>query len=118
MEGLTLGQIAVALALVAGLITSVSLIMKNLKTWFKKTMQGEFDALKTDMKAVSENVKSVDKESCKNYLVTILSGVEKGNALDEIERERLYEQFEHYKTIGGNSYIRRKFEQLQSEGKL
>ena len=118
MEGLTLGQIAVGLALVAGLITSVSLIVKHLKTWLKKTLQSEFDGLKGDIQKVSKSVENVDKESCKNYLVTVLSGVEKGNKLDEIERERLYEEFEHYKTIGGNSYIRRKFEQLQTEGKL
>ena len=118
MDGLTVGQIAAGLALVAGLITSVSLIVKNLKSWFKKMIQPEFDSLKQDMQKVSESVKSVDRESCKNYLVTVLSRVENGSTLDEIERERLYEQFEHYKTIGGNSYIRRKFEQLQSEGKL
>ena len=118
MEGLTVGQIAVGLTLVAGLITSVTLIVKNLKNWFKKMIQPEFDGLKKDIQGISDNVKNVDIQSCKNYLVTVLSSVEKGNTLDEIERERLYEQFEHYKTIGGNSYIRRKFEQLQTEGKL
>ena len=118
MDGLTIGQIAAGLALLAGLITSVTLIIKNLKTWFKKMIQPEFESVKQEMQKVSKSVENVDKESCKNYLVTVLSRVENGNTLDEIERERLYEQFEHYKTIGGNSYIRRKFEQLQSEGKL
>ena len=118
MDALTVGQIVAGLALIAGFITSVTLIIKNLKTWFTKLIQPEFDGLKKEVQGVSDNVKSVDRESCKNYLVTVLSSVEKGNALDEIERERLYEQFEHYKTIGGNSYIRRKFEQLQTEGKL
>jgi hypothetical protein len=51
-------------------------------------------------------------------LVRSLGDIDKGNPMDEIEKERLWEQYEHYQKIGGNSYIKRKIEQLQNDGKL
>ena len=63
-------------------------------------------------------VKEVDMNACKNFLVRSLGDIEKGVPLDEIEKERLWEQYEHYQKIGGNSYIKRKVEHLQEQGKL
>lgn len=57
-------------------------------------------------------------QACKNYLVSFLSDVEKNHPIDETERERFWEQYQHYTEHGGNSYIKRKVEHLQSEGKL
>ena len=57
-------------------------------------------------------------QACKNYLVSFLSDVEKDELTDEIERERFWEQYQHYTEHGGNSYIKRKVEKLKSEGKL
>lgn len=118
MEWLTLNQIAIALAFLVGLITSVSYLISKLKTWITNTLKTEFDGIKREIKAVNDKVNSVDLESCKNYLVTYLSNVEKGHSIDEIEKERFYEQYQHYTKAGGNSYIRRKVEQLESSGKL
>ena len=118
MEGITLGNIAVALALIAGIITSVSAIAKHFKKLIEKTLSSQFEDLKKGQKETLDKINEVDREACKNYLVVFLSGVEKGAAVDEIERERFYEEFAHYKKIGGNSYIARKVEPLHGEGKL
>ena len=118
MEGLTLQQIGIAMAFLVGLITSISYLISKLKTWITSTLKTEFDGIKRELKSVNDKVDSVDAESCKNYLVTFLSGVEKGNSVDEIERERFYEEYQHYIKVGGNSYIKRKVEQLETAGKL
>ena len=115
MENITIGQIAVALAFLAGLITSVSVVSKHIKTFLTKALQEQLSAFKSEIEQVSKKVDNVDLESCKNYLVTFLSDVEKGNAIDEIEKERFFEQYQHYQKIGGNSYIRRKVEKLEAE---
>ena len=54
----------------------------------------------------------------KNFLVAKIAEVDKGNKLDEIEKERFWEQYEHYSKIGGNSYIQRKVDELKESGKL
>ena len=43
---------------------------------------------------------------------------EQDEPIDEIERERFWEQYEHYVKCGGNSYIQRKVENLKQAGKL
>lgn len=118
MEHLTLNQIGVALAFLVGLLTSISYLNSKLKKWISNTLKDELDGIKREIKSINTKVDSVDIESCKNYLVSYLSNVEKGNSIDEIEKERFYEQFQHYTKAGGNSYIRRKVEQLESSGKL
>lgn len=118
MENITIGQIAVALAFLAGLITSVSVVSKHIKTFLTNALQEQLSAFKSEIEQVSKKVDNVDLESCKNYLVTFLSDVEKGNAIDEIEKERFFEQYQHYQELGGNSYIRRKIEQLEAEKRL
>lgn len=118
MEGITLGQIALGLAFIVGICTSTGYLIKHLQKWINDAMADQLKAIKSEIKTVSDKVDNVDMESCKNYLVVFLSGVEKGNTVDEIERERFYEQFQHYVGIGGNSYIRRKVEQLEAAGKL
>lgn len=118
MDKLTLGQIAVALAFIVGIGTSIGWLAKHLKAGFAKVLNEQLSTVKQEIKDVSKKVDNVDMESCKNYLVTFLSGVERGNNVDEIERERFYEQYQHYTNIGGNSYIKRKIEQLKTAGKL
>ena len=118
MEQITLGDIAVAVTFIVGLMTGVGYLRKHVKDWFVQSIQPEFDALKTQINGLSARIDEVDMEACKNYLVQFLSDIEHGDKIDEIERERFWEQYERYKSAGGNSYIRRKVEILVKEGRL
>lgn len=111
MENITLGQVGAAVAFVTALVGGVILLVKWIRSVIVKVMQTELAPLKTQLA-------TVDLENCKNYLVTYLADAERGSAKDEIERERFYEEYEHYKKIGGNSYIKTKVEKLQAAGKL
>lgn len=70
------------------------------------------------LEPMAKKIDAVDLENCKNYLVTFLASCERGEAHDEIELERFHEQLEHYKKLGGNSYIHAKVEKLKTNGKL
>lgn len=118
MENITLGQIAVAIAFLAALITGTGVLLKTIKKWLGVAFQGEFDKLNKKMDGLQTYIDDVRFNSCKNYLVHFLSEVDRGQPIDEIERERFWEQYEHYKKNGGNSYIKRKVEQLTHDGKL
>lgn len=118
MESITLGQIAIAVALIAGLVTGGGVIGKVVTKGFKKAIKTELDPLEKKIDQLGDRVESVDMAATKNYLVQFLSRVEVGDIPGEIEIERFFEQWEHYKKIGGNSYIARKVEQLTAEGKL
>mgnify|MGYP002622427952 CR=1 FL=1 len=118
MESITLNQVGVAVAFVVSLISGIGFINQRMKKWIKESMQEQLDAIESNINELHKRIDDVDQESCKNYLVSFLSDTEKGEWIDDIEKERFWEQYEHYTSHGGNSYIKRKVELLKSENKL
>lgn len=118
MESITIGDIGLVVGFLVALVSGIAYLLKQIKTWISKAFKDEFEPINKKIDSLQERVEQVDMGAVKNYLVTFLSDVEKESLIDEIERERFWEQYEHYKKIGGNSYIERKVEQLKSEGKL
>lgn len=125
MESITIGQIAVAVAFIAALITGGVKIKDAVKKWLTNTLKESFDAQKREtdeIKRTVEDIKGqldkVDIENCKNYLVTFLAETERGEVKDEIELQRFYEEYEHYVEKGGNSYVKEKFAKLKQKGYL
>lgn len=107
MEQITLDDIYRVAAFVVAFGGSIAAIIKGVNKAVKKLLE-----------PLENKVDAVDLENCKNYLVTFLASCERGEAHDEIELERFHEQFEHYKKLGGNSYIHAKVEKLKKDGKL
>lgn len=118
MENLTLSQIAAAITFVVGLISGVGFISSRTKVWIKQSMAEQFISLENRLNALDKRLDQVDLEACKNYLVQQLSNVEKGGYMDDFERQRFYEEYEHYQKLGGNSYIKRKKEELEANNRL
>lgn len=125
IENLTLGQIGGVIALLVGIISGIGFLSQNTKKWIgaamREQMQGidtKINSVNTKIDTLSERLSQVDMESCKNYLVTCLSDVERGKLFDEIEKERFWEQYEHYQKLGGNSYIKKKVEDFVNKGWL
>lgn len=117
MEGITLGQVAAALVFIVGFIGSISYLKGHLKDWIGDSVKDRFDAVDRNINDLKRRIDDVDLANCKNFLVSALKDIETG-AADEIEKERFYEQYEHYTANGGNSYIKSKVEKLKKEGKL
>ena len=118
MENITLGQVSLALTFIIGLISGIGFLSQNTKKWISNAMKEQMSDIKAQMGDITDRLDQVDLESTKNYLVTYLSDIERGKALDEIEKERFYEQYQHYLHLGGNSYIKSKVESLQKKGWL
>lgn len=119
MENLTLGQIGTAVAFLVALITGVSALMKKMREWISSSMKEQFDSMSKDLEGLSKSIRKVDTEATKNYLVSFLAKVEQDKAVDEIETERFWEEYEHYvDDLDGNSYIKQKVQKLKNEAKL
>lgn len=118
MENLTLGEISFAITFMVGFISGVGFLYKNIKGFLKKIITEQFAPFQKSIDSLSDNVKKVDMESCKNYLVRCLGDFEHGNQISDIEQERFWEEYEHYLELGGNSYIKHRVEKLQAENKL
>ncbi|MBR4656530.1 MAG: hypothetical protein IKO68_08205 [Oscillospiraceae bacterium] len=118
MENITIGQIAAGVAFLAALIGGVAVLLKYAKKWMVAALQGEFAAVKKQIGELQNRVDGVDLATSKNYLVDFLSRVDRGDPVDEIELERFWEQYNHYREIGGNSYVKTKVERMKAAGKL
>ena len=88
--------------LIAGFITAVTTIC----VFCKKIIDKGFAP-------VYKKIDDIDLNQCKNYLVTFLKSVEKGEKMDDAEKQRAYEVYDHYiKELKGNSYIHDKWQKL------
>ena len=80
------------------------------------SLNNKLDEMKEDLK---KDIKKVDESCSKNFLVHFLKDIENDEKIDEVEFERFYEVYDHYTNdLHLNSYIHRKVEKLQKEGKL
>lgn len=123
MENITIGQIAVAIAFVAALITGSIKIKDSVKKWLTNTLKESFDAQTKQIEEVKKTVddiqtqlKTVDMETTKNFLTTEIASIKRGDLKSEIELQRFKEQYDHYvNTLHGNTYIKDEYQKLKAK---
>lgn len=118
MEAWTLGAVAVGLAFITTLVASIKKIIKDLTDAIAKVVKQEMKPLEAKIDVLADKLDDVDINSSKNFLVARFGEIERGDVLDEITRQRVYEEYEHYMALGGNSYIHSRFEELKRKGCL
>lgn len=118
MQSITIGEIGTFIAFLVSFTSGVIYLNVQVKKWLKTSFSEEFDKIDTKLDDLQGKIDEVDLESCKNYLVSILADIERGNSPDEIEMARFWERYEHYTNQGGNTYIKRKVDKLKEEGRL
>lgn len=105
MENITLGQILGTLTFIVSFIGALGYLSNVLKKQVKKALQ-----------PIEDSIKELDVSQCKNYLVRFLADIEQGNAIDEVERERAYEIYDHYTNdLKQNSYIHKRWNELMED---
>ena len=107
MENITLGTIATYVAFLVALIGGVEFLLARFNKLFDNKL-----------KPINGRLNDIELSSDKNFIVRFLADIEQGNAVDEVELERFYEIYQRYIELGGNSYIKRRFDKLKEEGKL
>lgn len=118
MESITLGQIASAVALLAGLVTGGGIIIKQFKNALDTALNEKFNAVDVRLDDLSDGMAEMQKEACMNYIVAFLNDVSNGQKMDEVAFNRFWEQYDFYTMHGGNSYIREKVNKLKDRGLL
>lgn len=119
METITLGQIAGAVALLAGLITGGGVIVKQVKKALDNALTEKFDAVDLRLDELANDIREVNKFAIKSYLMQELRAIEEGAHLGEMEMTYFKDQYHYYRTVlNENSYIREKYESLKERGLL
>lgn len=118
MEQITLGQISLAIGFVVAFVGGVKYILTDMKKITEKALKPTNDKIDSLEKNLSHQIKQTDLNATKNYLVARLQEMKSGQELDDISKERFFEQYKHYQQLGGNSYIENEVNRMQKEGKL
>ena len=119
MENITLGYLATAAAFIVGLGLSYTQIRKWTIQAIKQILKDELDAIRNELSVLRAEIKKEDKEKTKNFLVSRLADAERGQEWSDIERQRFYEQYDHYSIdLNGNTYIGTAVKHLEQTGKI
>ena len=118
MENITIGQIGLWLSLVVGLLVGYKTLKTAITDFIEEALSKQFAEINSKIDSIQKDLDEEKMENCKNYLVSFLASVERGDAIDETELERFHEEKDKYIKLNGNSYIKRKIEKLENLGKL
>lgn len=119
MLQMTIGDLGAALTFIAGLIASVGAIVAFVSRRFSKAVQSQLKPLNDKVDGLTESVKQVDIDNCKNYLQQAISALDAGEKLDSAARQRFYENYDHYTNeLHLNSWVHKEVERLEKENKL
>ena len=123
---ITVAQAIVAiLAGIAGLVTFVKGIeylwgkaTGIIHKWFSEGLEEGFKPINQKLIELTQDTQQLRLSVCKNYIVRFLADLEQGQEVDEVERQRFYENYDLYISLGGNSYLKDKVERMRKEKKL
>lgn len=119
VKNLTLEQISVFIIFIGGLIGGIKYLKKEIKDALSEMLDDQFDELNTKLDTLQSSLKTVDIQTCKNFLVRYLADVERGARMYNDEQKRFWEEYDHYiNELKENSYIKEWVLQLKKEGKL
>lgn len=108
IEQITVADIASFIIGLVAFVKAVEYITKGLSDNF-------LNNVRKSIEPISRRLDNIDKEQCKNYLIQCFH---ENRDLSEFEKQRVHEVYQHYRELGGNSYIKEEFEKMQDEGKL
>ena len=117
MENITLAQIATFLAFVVALISSVEFLLIRLKKTLTKEISENIKPLKEEISSIKKITTKREISCLKTDLVNFMSLGEAGMLTAE-QKINAHELYDHYCELGGNSYVRDKWEKLKKEGKI
>ena len=118
MENISLGQITAIvtfLSLFIGTIASLITFSKSFISKILKPINQKIDHLEK-ISTTSRN--NIELELIKIILVNFINDVEQGNKKTSIQKQNIYELYDRYKKLGGNSYVHDRWKKLSEEGKI
>lgn len=118
MENISLGQIAgliTILTVIIGAITSLIAFSKAFVTKLLKPINQKIDHLEEVSTSGRNNI---ELQLIKMILVNFINDIEQGNYKSPIQKQNVYELYDRYKSLGGNSYVHDRWEKLIKEGKI
>lgn len=117
MADVTIGEVAGGLALVAGIITSVALILKYLNRYLNsvinESVSSNIDTLRIQISRIEDKIDENDIERCKADLMNYIDLYNRHHELSDVQFEHMFTTYHHYRyDLHANSYIKNEMERI------
>lgn len=114
---LTLAQIGVAVALVAGIITGSTIIYKFIGKHVLKiitqVVSDSIDPLRIQVSRIEDKINENDIERCKADLMIYITEYNRQKRLTDVQLHHMLATYHHYKyDLHANSYIKNEMERI------
>lgn len=119
IQNITLFEISVIALFFVGLIRGIQELKKSIKESIQKLLEDQFDNVNKKLDDIRADTTKLDVQACKNFLVRYLADIERGDIIYDPERQRFWEEYDHYTDdLNENSFIKEWVVRLKEEGKL
>ena len=123
LQKLTLEQISIAIIFIGSLIAGIKYLKKELedclKDFLEKLLDKQFKDVNDKLDTMQSSLRTLDVQATKNFLVRYLADIERGEHIYDSEKQRFWEEYDHYiKDLGENSFIKEWVARLKEDGKL
>lgn len=115
---INVGAVVSIVITLSSFLGAVAGIAKYLKKGLTNFIVESNKPIEDKLEVITKDVNAVKMENCKNYIVNFLSKVETGEKTTNDQLRRFSENYDLYRSMGGNSYIKDWVERLKAEGKL
>lgn len=119
IQNLTMEQISVAILFIVGLIGGVKYLKTEITNFFDKLLDSKFQTTNSKIDNVAKELRNLDVQTTRNFLVRYLADTERGQYLYDTEKEQFWKEYDHYiDDLKENSFIKKWVERLEEQGKL
>ena len=119
IQNLTLEEISAALLFIVALIGGVKYLKKELVNFLNNLLDSKFKTTNDKIDGLARELRNLDVQTTRNFLVRYLADVERGQVTYDSEREQFWKEYDHYiDELKENSFIKKWTERLEEEGKL
>lgn len=120
MQGVTVSEIAAAIALIAGIVGGLTTIFKLLSKYATKWLQANLQPINDKIDFQREASKKFHLGYYQDFLVEFMTDLEKGEHKSEVEMKNFHKNYDIYTSpeYCGNSFVHEKYEQLKKAGKV
>ena len=119
IQNLTMEQISVGILFIFGLIGGVKYLKTEIINFFDKLLDSKFQTTNSKIDNVAKELRNLDVQTTRNFLVRYLADTERGQYLYDTEKEQFWKEYDHYiDDLKENSFIKKWVERLEDQGKL
>ncbi len=118
MENITLGQIAAIITFLSIFIGAITAIITFSKSFISKILVPINEKIDHLESASSMGRNNIELELIKIILINFINDIEQGVLKTPVQKRNAYELYDRYVSLGGNSYVHDKWEELIREKKI